>query len=67
MMRPRQEKQTAKRWTPEDEAMLRDLAERNTPTREIGLRLDRTVVSLRTRAKRLGIRLHLPYGPRSSQ
>jgi hypothetical protein len=41
MMRPRQEKQTAKRWTPEDESMLRDLAERNTPTREIGLRLDR--------------------------
>ena len=66
-MRPRQEKQTAKRWTPEDEAMLRDLAERHTPTREISLRLERTVVSLRTRAKRLGIRLYLPYGPRPNR
>jgi hypothetical protein len=43
-------KNTGKRWTGEDVAKLADLAAHNTPTRVIGLKLQRTEDAVRAKA-----------------
>jgi len=44
-------------WTPQEEVRLASLAERNTPTRVIGLDLGRPVGGIRAKAADLGISL----------
>lgn len=55
-----------KPWTPEEEAKLKTLVKQNTPTRVMGLKLERTEQSIRSKAKKLGISLkpsnQSPYG-----
>lgn len=50
---------TGKDWTARDVRQLRELAEENTPTRVIGLKLGRTENSIRTKASSEGISLKL--------
>lgn len=51
---------------PEEEAELKTLVKQNTPTRLLGLKLERTEQSIRSKAKKLGISLRpsnqSPYG-----
>ena len=53
-------------WTPEEEEQLQELAKQNTPTRLIGLKLQRTEESVRSKAQELGVSLkpvnQAPYG-----
>ena len=55
-----------KRWTAADDQQLRREARGNTPTRVIGLHLDRSESSVRTRANELNVSLkptnQSPYG-----
>jgi len=51
---------SGKPWTPSEISRLRSLAERNTPTRVIGLDLGRTPDSVRTRASQERISLQPP-------
>lgn len=55
-----------KEWTPAQEKQLRELAEQNTPTRVIGLKLGRTEGAVRSKAAEEGISLkpvnQSPYG-----
>jgi hypothetical protein len=44
-------------WTADDERALRDLADGNTPTRVIGLKLGRTEDAVRSKASELGVSL----------
>lgn len=44
-------------WTGQDEARLRQLADENTPTRVIGLKLGRSEDAVRSHAAELGISL----------
>lgn len=44
-------------WTPQDDAMLRQLAAQNTPTRVIGLKLGRTPAAIYTHASEMGVSL----------
>lgn len=44
-------------WTPADVRQLRELAQGNTPTRVIGLKLGRTPEAVQTRASQEGISL----------
>ena len=44
-----------KRWSASDNAALRELARRNTPTRVIGLKLGRTPEAVYTHASQLSI------------
>ena len=46
-----------KPWTQQDLEMLRQLANENTPTRVMGLKLGRTEASIRSKAKSEGISL----------
>ena len=59
---------TGKEWKPADVAQLRQLADKNTPTRVIGLKLGRTENAVRTRASEENISLkptnQSPYGTR---
>lgn len=48
---------SGKAWTPSDVSDLRDLARHNTPTRVIGLKLDRTEDAVRSKAYQEGISL----------
>ncbi len=48
---------TGKRWTPTHVRQLRQLARQNTPTRLIGLKLDRTESAVRTKASEKGVSL----------
>lgn len=48
---------TGKPWTGSQESQLRDLANRNTPTRVIGLKEGRTEAAVRAKAGELGISL----------
>ena len=48
---------TGKRWTPTQVRQLRQLANRNTPTRIIGLKLGRTENAIRTKASEKGVSL----------
>lgn len=55
-----------KEWTPVQEKQLRELAEQNTPTRVIGLKLGRTEGAVRSKAAEEDISLkpvnQSPYG-----
>ena len=57
---------TGKPWTEEDVEQLRQLADGNTPTRVIGLKLGRTEEAIYSKAKSEGISLgpanQSPYG-----
>lgn len=57
-----------KHWTPSDVDQLRRLANQNTPTRVIGLKLGRPASAVYTRASHEGISLkptnQRPYGRR---
>jgi hypothetical protein len=59
---------SGKPWTTSDDAQLRKEAKGNTPTRVIGLHLERTEDSVRNRASDLGVSLkptnQSPYGTR---
>lgn len=46
-----------KPWTPSENARLRQLARENTPTRVMGLKLDRTEASVRSHAQRVSLSL----------
>lgn len=56
------------RWTPQQDAQLRQLASHNTPTRVIGLKTGRTAAAVYSRASSLGVSLsptnQRPYGRR---
>ncbi len=54
---PKSTRNTGKRWTHGDRRQLRDLANRNTPTRVIGLKLGRTEDAVRSEASRQGVSL----------
>jgi hypothetical protein len=60
---------TGKQWTPQEVRELQTLADQNTPTRVIGLKLGRTEAAVRTRASEENISLkptnQRPYGRRS--
>ncbi len=55
-------------WTPGEVDQLRRLADQNTPTRVIGLKLGRTPDAVATKASELDVSLkptnQRPYGPR---
>lgn len=57
---------SGKRWTREDIAMLKDLAGKNTPTRVIGLKLGRTPDAVYRKASEEDVSLdphnRSPYG-----
>ncbi len=48
------------RWSDADEARLRELARGNTPTRVMGLKLERTEDAVRSKAQELGVSLEPP-------
>lgn len=60
-------KRGGQRWTRTEENALVDLAARNTPTRVIGIKLDRSEDSVRSKANELEVSLkptnQRPYGP----
>lgn len=62
---------TGKAWTGNDVRQLQKLAEQNTPTRVIGLKLGRTEGAVYTKASSEGISLaptnQSPYSRRSEQ
>lgn len=45
------------RWSTDDERKLRDLADENTPTRVIGLKLGRSEDAIQSKASELGVSL----------
>lgn len=55
-------------WTPKEVGKLRQLARENTPTRVIGIKLERTPAAVQAAAQREGISLkppnQKPYGTR---
>lgn len=55
-----------KPWTPADDSQLRREAKGNTPTRVIGIHMERTESAIQSRAQDLGISLkptnQSPYG-----
>lgn len=57
---------SGKRWTPTDDQQLRKEAAGNTPTRVIGLHMERSEDSIRSRANQIGVSLkptnQSPYG-----
>lgn len=61
-------KNHGKPWTPAQDRQLRNLARENTPTRVIGLKMQRTPDSVRSRASNKGVSLkptnQTPYGTR---
>ena len=54
---PRSTRNTGKAGTAEDDARLCELADENTPTRMIGLKLGRTAAAVYSRASKLGVSL----------
>jgi hypothetical protein len=54
---PKYTRNTGKEWTGKDVRQLRELAKENTPTRVIGLKLGRTVDSVRSKASSKSISL----------
>lgn len=54
---PKYTRNTGKAWTSKDEKQLGVLANQNTPTRVIGLKLGRTPDAVRTKASDLGVSL----------
>ena len=54
---PKYVRNAGKQWTPQEERSLKDLAQQNTPTRVIGLKLGRPVGDVRAKAGELGVSL----------
>lgn len=71
MSEPRSTRNTGNAWTPADDARLRELADENTPTRVIGLKLGRTAAAVYARASRIGVSLkptnQSPYSRRDEE
>jgi len=65
---PKSTARTGKQWSSGDKAQLRSLAAHNTPTRVIGLKLQRSEDAVRSKASDLGVSLkptnQSPYGRR---
>ena len=63
-------KNTGKTWTPVESKTLASLANQNTPTRVIGLKLGRTESAVYSKANQLGVSLkptnQSPYNRRKS-
>jgi hypothetical protein len=59
----RQPKNAHKKWTPAEKVELRKLAKGNTPTRLIGIKLERTPSAVQSEASNLGISLKPPNQP----
>jgi hypothetical protein len=57
---------SGKPWTPADDKQLKQLAQENTPTRVMGIKLGRTPDAIYTHASELGVSLkptnQAPYG-----
>lgn len=64
-------KNHGKPWTTSDVKQVRDLAKGNTPTRVMGLKLDRTPDAIYSKAAELGVSLkptnQSPYGTKSKK
>jgi len=62
---------TGKQWKPSEVSQLKDLANHNTPTRVIGLKLGRTPSAVYAKAseKHISLEPHnrAPYGPRKKK
>ena len=62
-------KNAGKAWSPQEVRQLKELAKGNTPTRVMGLKLERTEGSIRSKAQDEGISLkptnQRPYGKKS--
>jgi hypothetical protein len=67
---PKYTRNTGKDWSKNDETQLKGLAQQNTPTRVIGLKLGRTENSVRSKASSKGISLkpanRSPYNRRAA-
>ena len=63
-------KKSGAKWTSQDEAQLRSLARDNTPTRVMGLKLERSEASVRNKAHELNVSLkptnQSPYNRRKN-
>ena len=57
---PKYTRNTGKEWTDEDVGQLKKLAEQDTPTPVIGLKLGRTVAAIYTKASEEGVSLMPP-------
>jgi hypothetical protein len=68
---PKYTRQTGTAWTPDQMRQLKAMAKQNTPTRVIGLKLQRSETSVRSKAQREGISLkpanQSPYNRRSAK
>jgi hypothetical protein len=68
---PKSTKNSGKPWTPSDVKQLKDLAEGNTPTRVIGLKLGRTEGAVSSKASQENISLkptnQSPYNRKSKK
>lgn len=64
-------KKSGKSWTPADRKALRDLAAKNTPTRVIGIKLDRSESAVQSQASKQGTSLkptnQSPYGTKGKR
>lgn len=60
---------SGKAWTPASNAQLKSLARGNTPTRIIGLKMQRTSAAVQTQASKLDVSLkptnQSPYGTKT--
>lgn len=54
---PKYIRNSGKQWTPKEEKQLSQLANQNTPTRVIGLKLGRPENGVRSKASELGVSL----------
>lgn len=54
---PKEPENSGKRWTSAEEKQLEKLADQNTPTRVIGLKMGRTEDSIRSKAQDLDVSL----------
>lgn len=65
---PKSTSKTGTAWTPKQTQQLKALAKANTPTRVIGLKLQRTETAVRAKAQREGVSLkptnQAPYNRR---
>lgn len=64
-------KNNGKKWTKQDDTQLKKLAEENTPTRIIGLKMGRTPEAIQTMASKKKISLkptnQRPYGTKKKK
>lgn len=67
---PKYIRNAGKQWSGNDESKLAQLANQNTPTRVIGLKLGRPEAGVRAKAQELGVSLKLtnqaPYNRRKN-